>query len=229
MNYYYGTYQSSVVDSLQSLWYKVLGFLPNIIAAIIFLILGWLIAIFLGKLVHKVLVSVKVDQFADRLGLNTLSARTGRRLTISGLGEWLIKWFILIGVFVAAAEILGLTQVSAFLYGKVFPYFGNVIVAVAILMIGLIAANFIGDVVKAALSAAEMRSAQALASVARWAVVIMAVLTALAQLNVATQFIENLFTALVAMFAIAGGIAFGLGGKDHARKVLDAIESDITK
>ncbi len=227
MNYYYGTYQSSIVDSIQALWYKVLGFLPNIIAAIIILILGWLIAIFLGKLVHKILVSIKADHAADRLGLDTLSRRSGRRLTISGLGQWLVKWFILIGVFVAAAEILGLDEVSNFLYNVVFPYFGNVIVAVAILLVGLIAANFLADIVRAALMSAEQKSANALASITRWAVIIMTVLTALAQLRVQTQFIQNLFTAIVAMVAIAGGIAFGLGGRDHAKKVLDAVEKDL--
>jgi len=137
--------------------------------------------------------------------------------------------YILIGVFIAAAEILGLTQVSAFLYGSVFPYFGNVIVAIAILLIGIIAANFLSNLIHATLSAGEMHSAHALAAVARWSVIIMAVLTAMAQLRVATQFIENLFTAIVAMLAIAGGIAFGLGGKDHARKVLDAVERDLNK
>lgn len=227
MNYYYGTYQSSIVDSIQALWYKVLGYLPNIVAAIIILILGWLVAIFLGKLVHKILVTIKVDHFADRLGLDMLSRRSGRRLTISGLGQWLVKWFILIGVFVAATEILGLSQVSNFLYGTVFPYFGDVIIAVAILLVGLIAASFLADIVKATLMSAEQKSANALAAVTRWAIIIMTVLTALAQLKVQTQFIENLFTAIVAMIAIAGGIAFGLGGKDHAKKILDAVERDI--
>ncbi|MDB4940301.1 MAG: small-conductance mechanosensitive ion channel [Candidatus Doudnabacteria bacterium] len=229
MNYYNGTYQSSVVDSLQALWFKVLSFLPNIIAAIIFLILGWLIAIFLGQLVKKILVSLKVDKFADRLGLDTLSQRTGRKLTISGLGEWLIKWFVLIGVFIAAAEILGLTQVSAFLYGRIFPYFGNVIVAVAMLMIGIIAANFLADLVKGALQAGQMRSANALAAVTRWSIIIMAVLTAMGQLSIDTEFIKSLFIGIVAMLSIAGGLAFGLGGRDHAKKVLDAIEKDITR
>jgi hypothetical protein len=229
MNYYYGSYGSSIRDSLQGLWYKLISFVPNLIAAILVLLLGWLVATFLSRLVHKILVSIRVDQFADRLGLTTLSQRTGRKLTISGLGQWFVKWFILIGVFIAAADILGLTQVSVFLYGKVFPYFGDVIVAVAILMIGIIAANFMGDMVKGAVEAAEMRRAAALASVTRWSIIIMTVFTAMAKLRVDTHFIENLFIAIVAMFAIAGGIAFGLGGREHAKKVLDAIERDITK
>ncbi|SRR5258708_5855905 len=225
MDYY--TYQSTIVDSLQSLFYRIVGFLPNILAAIIVLLVGWMIAIFLAKVVQKFLVTIKIDSVANRLGLEHLARRAGRHLSVSGFGEWLVKWFILIAVFIAAADILGLTQVSLFLYGKVFPYFGNVIVAVAILMIGIIAANFLGDLVKGTMAAGELHGGDAMSAVTRWAIIIMAVLTALSQLNVATGFIEQLFTAVVAMFAIAGGIAFGLGGKDHAKKVLDNIERDF--
>lgn len=224
----YYSYQGSIVDSLQGLWYKVLGFLPNLIAAIIILILGWMIAIFLGKVVQKVLQAIKIDVLANRLGLDHLSRRTGRHLSVANLGEWLVKWFILIAVFVAAADVLGLTQVSLFLYGKVFPYFGNVIVAVAILLIGIIAANFLADLVRGTMAAGELKGGDALAAVTRWAIVIMAALTALDQLQVATAFIQSLFTAVIAMFALAGGISFGLGGRDHAKKVLDTIERDLT-
>ncbi len=229
MNYYYGSYQGSVVDSLQALWYQVLGFLPNIVAALIFLILGWLVATFLAQIVEKVLVAIKIDQLANRLGMNHLSDRVGKKLSISTLGHWLVKWFFLIATFIAAADTLGLTQVSAFLYGKVFPYFGNVIVAVAILLIGIVAANFLSGLVHGAMSAGQLHSAGALASVTRWAIIIFAVLAALAQLDVATAFVQDLFRAVVVMFAIAGGLAFGLGGKDHAKKVLDAIERDLSK
>lgn len=229
MDYYYGSYQGSVVDSLQSLWYQLLGFLPNIIAALIFLILGWLIAMFLGQVVERILVAIKIDQLANRLGLDQLSQRVGRKLSIAVFGHWLVKWFFLIATFIAAADVLGLTQVSVFLYGKVFPYFGNVIVAVAILLIGVIAANFLGGLVHGALSAGQLRAANAMAAVTRWAIIIFAVLAALAQLDVATTFVQDLFRAVVVMLALAGGLAFGLGGRDHAKKVLDSLERDLTK
>lgn len=223
----YYTYQSTILDSLQGLFYKIMSYLPNLIAAILVLLVGWMIAIFLSKVVHKLLVAVKIDTLANRLGMDHLSRRTGRHLTISGLGEWLVKWFILIAVFVAASDILGLSQVSLFLYGKVFPFFGNVIVAVAILLIGTVAAHFLGDLVKGTMAAGELKGGDALAAVTRWSIMVMAVLTALSQLGVDTTFIKELFVAIVAMFAIAGGIAFGLGGRDHAKKVLDSIERDL--
>lgn len=228
MNYYNGTYQASLLDSMQNLWFKVVGYLPNILAAIIFLILGWMVAIFLGKIVQKVLQAVKVDALANRLGLDHLSHRTGRNLSIANFGEWLVKWFFLIGSFIAAADILGLSQVSQFLYTTVFPYFGNVIVACAILLIGMIAANFLAALVKGVVAAGQLRGADALGAVTRWAILILAFLTALDQLKVNTQFIQSLFTAVVAMLALAGGLAFGLGGRDHAKKVLDSLERDLT-
>ncbi len=223
----YYSYQSSIMSSLQDLYYQVLSFLPSIIAAVIVLILGWMVAIFLGKVVQKILVAIKIDTLANRLGLEHLSQRSGRHLSISGLGEWLVKWFVLIGVFVAAADILKLTQVSLFLYGKVFPYFGNVIVAVAILLIGMMGARFLSDLVRSTLAAGQLHGGDALAALTRWAIVTMAFLTALSQLGVATDFIQDLFRAIVVMVAIAGGLAFGLGGKDHAKKVLDTLERDM--
>ena len=127
-----------------------------------------------------------------------------------------------------AADILGLSQVSVFLYSAVLPYFGSVIVAVAIMLIGIVAANFLQGLVRHSLNAGGLHSADSLGLITKWAVLIFAFLATLSQLGVAAAFVQDLFRALVAMLAIAGGIAFGMGGREHARKVLDAIEKDLT-
>jgi hypothetical protein len=69
----------------------------------------------------------------------------------------------------------------------------------------------------------------ALGWLTQWAIIIFAVIAALSQLQLATAFLQDLFRAIVAMLAIAGGLAFGLGGKDHARKILDEIENGLIK
>jgi hypothetical protein len=227
MDYYNVTYQGRVVESLQNLYYHLISFLPTLLAAAVLLLLGWLIAVFAGALVEKLLRLVKVDVLADRLGMDKLSDRVGRRLSIAKLGHFLIKWFVLIGVFIGVAEVLGLEQVSTFLYNTIFPYFGDVLAAVIILLIGGLAANFLSDLVRGTLAAGEMESADALAGVTKWAIIVFAVLAALAQLNIAEDFLKDLWRGIVVMLAIAGGISFGLGGKDHARKVLDHIENDM--
>lgn len=217
-----------IAISLQSLFDRIMNFFPVLVIALVVLILGWIIGVSLGRLVQKILEAIKIDNLASSLGLDRLSARTGKKLSVAVFGNWLVKWFFLIATFVAAADILGLQQVSSFLYGQVIPYFGNVIVATAILLIGTVAANFLQGVVRHSLAAGGLHSSDTLALITKWAVLVFAFLAALSELRVASLFVQDLFRAFVAMLAIAGGIAFGLGGKEHAHKALDSIEKDLT-
>lgn len=216
-----------IAFSLQDLYVRLVAFLPGVVVAIVVLILGWVIGIGLGNLVQKLLEAIKVDTLANSLGLDRLSARTEKKLSVAKFGNWLIKWFFIVATFLAAADILGLDQVSSFLYTQVIPYFGNVIVAVAIMLIGMLAAKFLQGVVRHSLAASGLRTSDTLALITKWSILIFTFLAALNQLNVGDQFVADLFRAVVAMIAIAGGLAFGLGGKDHARKALDAIEKDV--
>lgn len=217
-----------IAISLQSLYDRIASFVPVLVVAIIVLILGWIVGLGLGNLVQKLLEIIKIDSLANSLGLDRLSGRVGRKLSVAVFGNWLVKWFFIVATFVAAADILGLQQVSTFLYDAVIPYFGNVIVAVAIMLIGMVAASFLEGIVRHSLRAGGLHTSDTLALITKWAVLIFAFLAALSELRVATEFVQTLFTAFVAMLAIAGGLAFGLGGKEQARKVLDAIEKDVT-
>jgi hypothetical protein len=219
-------YSEALTDSLQDWYVRFLNFLPNFLVAIIILLVGWIIAVSLARLIKSGLAAAKVDEVGDKVGLEQLSARTGARLTISGAIAWLIKWFILIAVFVAAADILGLQQISEFL-NQVLLYIPNVIAAAAILLVGILLARFLGRIVRHAVTAGGFASADLLATITQWAIIVFAVLAALDQLNVAQAFVQTLFTGLIVMLAIAGGLAFGLGGREHASRVLDKIERDI--
>lgn len=216
-----------IATSLTGLYNRIVDFSLPLIVAIVVLILGWLIGGGLGSLVQKILEMIKIDSFANSLGMDKLSARVGKRLSVAAFGNWLVKWFFIIATFVAAAEILGLDQVSTFLYVQVIPYFGSVIVATAILLIGMVAANFLQGVVRHSLQAGGLRTSDTLALITKWAVLIFAFLAALSELEVASDFIKLLFQAVLAMIAIAGGLAFGLGGKEHAKKFLDSVEKDM--
>lgn len=215
-----------IANSLQNLFNQIAEFIPVFVVAVVVLILGWLIGMGLGNLVQRFLEMIKIDAAANTLGLDRLSARTGKKLSIAAFGNWLVKWFFIIATFVAAANILNLNQVSAFLYDDVIPYFGNVIVAVAIMVIGGVSANFLQDVVRHSLQAGGLHTAETAGTITKWAILIFAILAALSQLRVAEDFLEELFKAIVWMLAGAGAIAFGLGGKDHAKKFLDSVEKD---
>ncbi|MBX4204893.1 MAG: hypothetical protein KW788_01735 [Candidatus Doudnabacteria bacterium] len=219
-------YLTPVQSSLQDVYARFINFLPNFLVAVIILVVGWIVAEAIARLVKQVLHSVKIDEIGDRLGLSQASARTGVRLSISGTIAWLIKWFILIAIFLAAANILNLNQVSDFL-NDVLLYIPNVIAGAAILLVGTVLAGFLSRLVKHSVQAAGLASSDLLATVTQWSIMVFTILATLAQLKVATAFVQTLFTGIIAMIAIAGGLAFGMGGREHASRALDKIERDI--
>lgn len=212
--------------SMEDIYARFINFLPDFLFAVIILVLGWIAASLLSKFVKQILQAVRVDEVGDKLGLDQVSARTGVRMSISGTIAWLIKWFILIVVFLTAADILGLEKVSEFL-DRVLMYIPNVIAGAAILLVGSMLANFLSRLVKHSAQAAGLSSADLLGTVTQWAIMVFTILATLAQLNVAPEFVTTLFTGIIAMIAIAGGLAFGLGGREHASRALDKIERDI--
>lgn len=226
---FYSDYPYVVQDSVYNLYDQIVDYLPNIIAALIVLLIGWLIGIFLGKLLKRGLLAIGVDSLGDQLGLKQLSERSGRTIRISGIVQWVVKWFFILASIIAAADILGLNNITDFFYQEVLSYAGHVIIAMAILLLGTLAANFFGDVVQGTVKTGGFESAGLLGALTRWSIIIFAFIAALAELQIAEAFLQNLFIAVVAMLALAGGLAFGLGGRDHARKVLDYIEANIRR
>src|SRR5689334_20072655 len=134
-DYYSTNYTSVVAGSLQDLYARLINFLPSFLIAVILLIIGWVVAAFVAKIIRQLLHAAKLDEVGDKLGLDQVSARTGMKMSVSGAIAWIVKWFLLIAIFLAAADILGLTQVSEFL-NQVLLYIPNVVAAAAILLVG---------------------------------------------------------------------------------------------
>jgi len=212
-----------VQEAFQTAFEGFIEFLPQILAALIIIIVGWIIAVILGKLVKKLLDLTRVDKALDRLGLKRVREDTGLRLSVSGFVGGLVKWFLIIVAVLAAADILGLAQISEFLR-SILVYFPNIVVSVVIVIIGVLVGNFVHRLVLGAGKAAKLPSIPAIAVFAQWAIIIFSVLAALVQLQVASSLIQILFTGIVAMLAIAGGLAFGLGGRNMASGLLDKLQ-----
>ena len=221
------TWGDTIVASLQNLWALTLSFLPSLIVALVVVIVGWVVAAALGRVIWQVVAAVHVDQLFERLGFRKPLERAGLKLnTGKFLGE-LVKWFLILVFFMAAADILGLTEVTSFLQ-LVLSYIPNIVVAVLILLAGAAFANFLQKLVKASADTAGLAHTGFVGSVTKWTVLIFALFAALDQLGVARTFIITLLQGFVAMLAIAGGLAFGLGGQNAARSFLDKLRDEIS-
>lgn len=212
-----------VVGSLQNLWWGVVNYLPNLIGALVVLIIGLIVAAGLGALVEKILEAVRLDTFLEKIGLKPIFERAGMRIRAAYFFGKLVYWFIIIAFLVAITDSLQLYALSAFL-SSVLNYLPNVIAAVLIMLAALILAHFLRKLVTASVMSAKLHSGPFLGTVTYWAIAVFGFLTALTQLNIAAQIIQTIITGFIAMLALAGGLAFGLGGKDYANHLLNRLK-----
>ncbi len=213
--------------SFQGLFYGLVAFIPNLVVAIVIFIIGWLIGVGLGRVVAQIVDAIRVDEALRAAGVERVVERGGFRLNSGKFLGFLVKWFFIVVFLVAALDVLGLAQVNAFLQTTVLGYLPQVIAAVLILLVAAVIAQAAERVVAGAAKAASLSAANFLGAVARWAIWIFAILAALDQLQVATAFVQTLFTGIVIAISLAVGLAFGLGGQSTASRWLDEMRSEM--
>ena len=203
------------IGSLLSVWSGVLSFIPSLIGALIVLIIGLIVAVGLSSIVEKIIAAIKLDAFLHRLGLEEYFNRAGLKINAKKFFGALVYWFFIIVFVLAAADAIGLTGLSQFLR-DVVAYIPQIVVAVLILLVSVVIANALRTTVKASVVGSKLHAANFLSNITWWSAVIFGFITALIQLGIAPMLLNTIITGLVAMIALAGGIAFGLGGKDYA-------------
>ena len=216
------TWSEVIAGSLQNLWLGFIGFLPNFIGALIILIIGLVAATGLGSLVEKIFTAIRLDRFLSKLGLTPYFERAGLKLHAARFLGRLTYWFLVVAFILAVSDIMGLFALSGFLR-SILGYIPNIIAAVLILLTSVVLGGFLRRVVIASVTSARLHAANFLGSLTWWSVVLFGFWTSLVQLNLASSIINSIVTGFIAMLALAGGLAFGLGGRDYASSLVSKL------
>lgn len=217
----------AVQGSFYDLWFTVAQYLPAILAAVIVFVIGWIVGVILYRVVVEIVRVLRIDDALRTAGMNEAAKNAGFNLDIGRFLGTLVEWFVIIVFLVAALDILGLTRVTIFLQTVVLLYLPQVIVAALILILGAIVAEVVRGLVSGSARAAGAHGANLAGTVAKYAIWVTAILAALNQLGVATEFVQTLFTGIVIAASLAFGLAFGLGGKEAASRTIERIRSEI--
>ena len=209
-----------VMEPVTAMLARVAGFLPILIGVLVILIAGWIIAGLLKNFVVKVLKLIQLDTASEKSGLGDVLRRGGIRQTLSELIGVLIYWLVMLLVFMTALNALGMT-VAASLLDKVILYIPNVIAAVFILALGIFFSSMLGTVVRTASSNAGITQAKFLGQLTQVVIMIFAAMITLEQLNIASSVLNLAINIVLASMGLALAIAFGLGSKDAAGKLMD--------
>lgn len=200
-------------DRMEAMFGSIVAFLPSLLAAILILVVGYLVARLVEKAADAILEKVRFDQALDRGGVRAALQRTGTRLDPSSLLARLVFWTIMLVAILMASNALGLTAVAD-MFERLVAYIPNVIVAVLIIVAGMLIGEFVKDLIAASLG--EVGGAMATARAAKIAIVALSIFMALDQLQIAQSIVVTAFTLLLGAVALAAGLAFGLGNRELA-------------
>ena len=222
------TWGEAITFSLINVGQKMVDYLPALLGALLVLIAGWIMSVTMGRLVEKMVSELGVDNAIKKMGLSGKNSKSGLNINITGFIGGLFKWFLILVFLMAATDILQLNQVTVFL-NKIIFYLPNVLVSVVILASVFLLGNFVYHIVKGSTRAAGVMSATLLATISKWAIIIFGFFAALIQLGVADSLVNTMFIGLIGMISLAGGLAFGLGGRDEAQLILKKVREELTE
>ena len=203
-----------MLQSLQDALSAFLSYIPQLIGAIVILIVGYVVARVLQAVVGRMLQGIGFDRWMERGGIKQSFDQAETNQTPASILGALVFWFVFIIASTMAADALGIAQVSVVL-AQLISYIPSIIAAILILILAALLANFISGIVRGA------TGSDILSSIARYAIIVYAVFAALTQLGVAVQLTANTFLILLGAVALAAAITFGIGGREVAGDILE--------
>ena len=208
------------VASFTSFWTELARFIPQLLAALVLLFIGWLLAKIARTGIMRLLKLLNFDRVTERSGLESFLKQAELDVSVASILGNLVYWLIILVMIVTVANSLGLHMVAD-LFNKVVLYIPNVIVAILVLVFGTILARFINRIVFAWLNNVGFSGALTVSTFSEYAMMIFVFFVALEQLQIASELITAAFTIAFGAVGLAFAIAFGLGAKDWAARVVD--------
>ncbi|KAA9302085.1 mechanosensitive ion channel [Aerococcus sanguinicola] len=208
----------SIARPIVNLLNTLLAAIPNILVALVLMVVGALLAKLIGDLVENLLAAANIDSFTKYLNLKA----DANSLQLSAILGHAVKAVIGIFFLVQALNVLKLdvlTQIGQ----AIIAYLPLVLSALAILCLGVIGGNLLANFLK------ESTGSKFLANLVQYGLVILAIFMALDQLEFAASIVNIGFMLVVGGASVAFALAFGLGGRDFARKQLERLDQKINQ
>jgi hypothetical protein len=216
------SWRNVISNSFDKFLAKLITFLPDLLAMVTILIVGFLIAWVFKKLLFRFLKAIHFDGLSERWGLTRVLSKGGVPYTPTHLLTRFLYWVIIIITILLGINTLKVT-VTQNLITQFFNYLPNFFAAIIILAVGYLVAIFLGQATLIAAVNAQMESAQFLSRAVRWFIAILSLTMALYHLGIAEKVIIATFTILLGGTVLALAIAFGWGGRELARDFLERL------
>lgn len=213
-------WETALLRPLATLGKQVLALVPNVLAMVIILSVGFVMAWAVGRVTERVLRVLRLDEVSNRLGVNAALARGGVKTDPSRMVGRAAYWVVLVFAAMAGLGALDLKPINEFAQ-SLLAYLPHLLASALILVAGYLLSNFVSQAVLIAAVNAGFPPARLLAACSRWGVQLIAVAMALEQLGIARNIVVVGFGITLGGVVLAAAIAFGLGAKDLAKEFLE--------
>ena len=208
-------------NSLNEMGINIMKAIPNILGAIVVLLIGWLITKIALFLLKKILNFSKVDRLTELINERNIFGKADIKFNTSSVILGFVKWIMFLVFLIIASDIMDWKIVSVEI-GNLLRYLPKLFSAIALFMVGLYIANFVKKAIKGVFDSFDLTGANAISSLVFYVIAIIITITALNQAGIDTQIITNNLTIILGAFLAAVAIAFGLGSKDVVGDLLRA-------
>lgn len=210
-------------ESTNLIGQKITQISPSIFWASFIFLVGIIISKFMERLFVAFLNKIRLNKILERMGLKETFSRIDIKMDGAKFFGEIVKWFFIIIFLMISFEILGLTDLTRF-FQDIISYFPNIFIAGLIFIVSAFLADFSQKIVVGTLEKERITYSRFLGRSIRWIIWFFAILAILYQLQITPSLILVLLIGMVTTISIALGIAFGLGGKDLAAKILKELE-----
>ncbi|MBN2095877.1 hypothetical protein JW752_00565 [Candidatus Peregrinibacteria bacterium] len=214
---------TNVINAINAKIDRTIELSPYILGALAVFLFGWILAELASRAINALGHKVKIEWLAEKIGLKHFLERARIKATSSKVIAKAVKGYLIFVFFIEATKIAKLTQISEFLT-QVLNYIPDVIIAIFIMLVGIRMGHVLQNLITTSLSITKTKTANVLGMAAKYTMVTFAVLAALSELEIAEILIQTMFIGFIAMLTIAGGLAFGLGGKDVVHELLEDVK-----
>lgn len=212
-----------IQENINLIGQKISQISPSIFWASFLFLVGIIVAKFVEELSVNFLNKIRLNKILKRMGLKETFSKIDINLDGAKFFGEIVKWFFIILFLMISSGILGLTNLSQFLQ-NVILYFPNLFIAFLIFVVAAFLADFSQKIVIGTLEKEKITYSRFLGRSIRWTIWFFAILAILYQLKIAPPLILAIFIGVVVTISLALGIAFGMGGKDLAAKILKELE-----
>ncbi|MDD5098416.1 MAG: hypothetical protein PHD31_01740 [Candidatus Pacebacteria bacterium] len=199
---------------------------PDIAWALIIFVFGLIVASRVKNLVISFFDKIRLNHILRSLGWESFFDRFEAKMNIAKFFGIIVEIYFIFLFLTISLDVLKLSQVNT-IVGNVINYYPNIFIAMIIFIFAVYIADFSKKIIIGKMDQEKITYSNFLGNTISIGTWILAILAILYQLQIVQTLVLSIFIGVISLIVLSVGIAFGLGGKDMAAKLLEDIEKRV--